>query len=121
MKQIIFILAITAVVACSKEEAIKRNHCGTLATVRDLRGQDGCGFVFELADGKKLEPLRVFYCGTSPIPQEQMQDPLINFEFADGKQVKIGYELMEKQASICMVGSIVKITCIEEIAPATKD
>lgn len=93
----------------------------TLATVRDLRGLDGCGFVFELADGKRLEPFRMFYCGTPPIPQEQIQDPLINFEFVDGKQVKIGYEVMENQASICMVGSIVKITCIEELAPASED
>jgi hypothetical protein len=30
--------------------------CSTLATVHDLRGLDGCGFVFELADGKRLEP-----------------------------------------------------------------
>lgn len=121
MKRVIFILAITALAACSKEQVAKRNNCGTLATVRDLRGLDGCGFVFELADGKRLEPFRMFYCGTPPIPQEQMQDPLINFEFVDGKQVKIGYEVMENQASICMVGSIVKITCIEELAPASED
>jgi hypothetical protein len=29
--------------------------------------------------------------------------------------------VMEHQASICMVGSIVKITCIEELAPASED
>jgi hypothetical protein len=120
MKHVFFILAFTAA-ACSNEQVIKRNNCGTLATVRDLRGLDGCGFVFELADGKKLEPLRVFYCGTPPIPKEQMQDPLINFEFVDGKQVKIGYELIEDQASICMVGPVVKITCIEEIATVTEN
>ncbi|MFM8744579.1 MAG: hypothetical protein ACKODM_14805, partial [Cytophagales bacterium] len=84
MKRVIFILTITALAACSKQQVSKRNNCGTLATLRDLRGLDGCGFVFELTDGKKLEPLRMFYCGTPPIPQEQMQDPLINPNYALG-------------------------------------
>lgn len=121
MKKFVLFFVLVGVLACNKEELKNKPNCNTIATVRDLRGLDGCGFVFELADGKKLEPLRVFYCGTPPIPKEQMQDPLINFEFVDGKQVKIGYELIEDQASICMVGPVVKITCIEEIATVTEN
>lgn len=120
MKNIILIATIL-LAACQKETAVSKAGCNTLATVRDLRGLDGCGFVFELADGKKLEPLRLFYCDTPPVPEEQLKDPLMNFEFADGKLVKIGYEVMENEASICMAGPVVKITCIEEIIEVVKD
>jgi hypothetical protein len=122
MKYILLTLLVAAIWSCKKEEvseAIK--GCSTTAIVRDLRGLDGCGFVFELTDGKKLQPLRLLYCGTPPIPKEQMEDPLANFEFVDEKQVKIGYDLVEDQASTCMVGDLVKITCIEEIAAESKD
>jgi hypothetical protein len=91
---------------------------GVFATVKDLSGLDGCGFVFELADGTRLEPQRLFYCGTPPLPKEVTEDPLYNFQFVDGKPVRIGYEVIPDAASICMVGKIVKITCIEEISPA---
>jgi hypothetical protein len=58
MKKVLFLSVIVfSLAACSKEEVKKSNAaCNTLATVRDLRGLDGCGFVFELADGKRLEP-----------------------------------------------------------------
>ncbi|MFM7850839.1 MAG: hypothetical protein ACKO96_02755 [Flammeovirgaceae bacterium] len=122
MKYIILTLLVATAWSCKEEEVSKaQKSCSTLAMVRDLRGLDGCGFVFELPDGKKLEPLRVWYCGTPPISKEQMEDPLANFEFVDGKQVKIGYDLVEGQASICMVGTLVKITCLEEMAVESKD
>jgi hypothetical protein len=85
------------------------------ATVKDLTGLDGCGFVFELADGRRLEPRRLFYCGTPPLPKEVTEDPLYQFQFVDGKQVRIGFEEITDAMSICMVGKVVKITCIEEI------
>ena len=93
--------------------------CTTLATVRDRTGLDGCGFVFELTDGSYLEPYRVFFCGTPPLPKEATEDPLYNFAFADGKKVMIGYESCKDCASICMVGQIVKITCLTEIESAS--
>jgi hypothetical protein len=55
------------------------------------------------------------------LPKEVTENPLFNFEFADGKQVKIGYEILKNEASICMVGDVVKITCLEEIQVASKD
>ncbi len=88
---------------------------GELATVKDLAGLDGCGFIFELTDGTRLEPMRMMFCGTPPLPKEITEDPLYNFQFIDGKQVRIGYEEMTDAASICMVGKIVRITCLEEI------
>ncbi len=120
MKYIILIGLVALMLSCNQEEATKNEKgCSTLAVVRDLRGLDGCSFVFELADGKKLEPL-LSHCVLPPIDSEPQKDPLSDFEFADGKQVRIGYEVLENQISICMAGTIVKISCIEEVA-APKD
>ena len=91
-----------------------------LATVKDLTGLDGCGFVFELADGTKLEPQMLFYCGTPPLPKEVTENPLDDFQWVDGKQVRIAYEEIPDVASICMAGKIVKITCLEEVSTTTE-
>jgi hypothetical protein len=88
--------------------------CEVNATVRDLRGLDGCGFVFELEDGTRLEPIRVFYCGTPPLAAEIQNDPLFDFEFTEGKRVKISFNVMNDIGSICMAGPSVKITCLTE-------
>jgi len=108
------VLITTMFSAC--DDNLMRVSCndGVRATVRDLTGLDGCGFVFELEDGTRLEPNRIGYCGTPPLPKEITEDPLFNFEFVDGKQVIIGFEEVGG-ASICMVGAIVKINCLEEV------
>lgn len=110
--------AIVSIVFMSCEEGIDSSvPCaqGVEATVRDLTGLDGCGFVFVLHDGTKLEPYVIGYCGTSPIPKEVTEDPLYGFEWRDGKKVKIGYVEMPERNSICMAGLQVKITCLEEL------
>jgi hypothetical protein len=101
------------ITSCNHHEASP--HCQISATVKDFSGIGGCGFVFVLDDGTKLEPYRVMMCGTPPLPKEVTDDPLFNFQFADGKRVKINYEKMEGMASTCMVGDIVKITCIADV------
>lgn len=68
-----------------------------------------------LQDGTYLEPVHYIRCGTPPIPREELEDPLYNFEFVDGKRVLIDYEVPNATASICMVGPIVRITCLSEI------
>ena len=119
MKQFLSIFLLTTVslfTACDDETfATKSCNPGTLATVKDLTGLDGCGFVFELADGTRLQPEMWGFCGTPPLPDEVTENPLYNFQFVDGKKVRIGYEEVKGAASICMVGKIVKITCIEEV------
>jgi hypothetical protein len=102
-------------VSCSDETSIEPS-CSTPATVRNLTGLDGCGWVFELTDGTRLEPSIIGYCGTPPLPKEVTENPLYSFEFVDGKQVKIDYEVLPEAMSICMVGPIVKITCIQEVS-----
>jgi hypothetical protein len=108
--------------SCDQEMLEPQPHCDVLATVRDLSGLDGCGFVFEIAreEGSDaapiyLEPVRLRFCGTPPLSEEITSDPLYNFEFLDGKQVWIAYEILEDYGSYCMVGSVVKIACLVEV------
>lgn len=113
MRILSILLLAVVIFGCDSEPTVGR--CGTPATVRDLRGLEGCGFVFELQDGRRLEPQFIGWCGTPPLSQEQIQDPLNDFEFVDGKKVTIGYEVLKDIGSICMVGDVVKITCLEEV------
>jgi hypothetical protein len=114
----IFLIALSSfsLLNCD-EEQLMRTTCeeGVLATVRDLSGLDGCGFVFELADGTKIRASNAWLLRNAPASKEITENPLYDFEWVDGKQVRIGYEEITDAASICMVGKIVKITCIEEV------
>ncbi len=117
----VIILLANLFVSCEEEPiAISCDHAVN-ATVRDLRGLDGCGYVFELADGTKLEPQMIWYCATPSLSKKMTGNPLSNFQFIDGKQVKIGFEEIPDAASICMVGKVVRITCIEELASSTEE
>jgi hypothetical protein len=115
MKIFLILFIIAFLIGCSKDEEVIINcNNAVVATVKDLTGLDGCGFVFELADGTKLEPQMLLYCGTPPLPKELTENPLYNFEWVDGKEVRIAYEEIPDAASICMVGKIVRITCLQE-------
>ena len=111
-KAFVFLFVITVFAQCESDSA---EDCSTPATVRDLTGLDGCGWVFELEDGTRLEPLRILHCGTPPLPKEITEDPLYNFIFEDGKRVFITYT-ETPSPSICMVGPVVKITCVSEVS-----
>ena len=112
----IVLLSLVLFSAC-EEEITSPKTCptGTMGTVKDLTGLDGCGFVFELPDGTRLQPLRLMYCGTPPLSKEVTEDPLYNFQFVDGKVVRIRYEEVKDAMSVCMVGKMVRITCLEEM------
>lgn len=105
---------VCAAIAISCDNGDEAPVCEVRATLRDLRGLDGCGFVFELEDGTRLEPVRMAYCGTPPIDPEIANDPLFNFQFIDGKKVKISYSAMADMSTVCMAGQPVKITCLTE-------
>lgn len=83
--------------ATSCQKADEAPGCGTPATVRNLTGLDGCGYVLELDNGQRLEPHGTLWQ---------------SFAKHNGDRVTIGYEL-EPAFSICMVGDGVKLTCIE--------
>ena len=67
------------------------------ATVRNLTGLDGCGFVLELDSKKRLEPHGTLWQ---------------NFAKHDGARVTITY-VSEPAPSVCMVGEGVVLTFIE--------
>lgn len=106
MKKIIVFAMLLAIAGCAKNNV--QPECKSRATVKDLSGLDGCGFVFELEDGTRLEPIIRVYV-TAPT-----NDPLYGFEFVDGKKVTIDYEI-SSGASACMAGPIVNITCLTEV------
>lgn len=122
MKKIfgLLLLLTAAFVSCDEKEEAVSPDCDVVATVVDLRGLDGCGFVFELEDGTRLEPIRVFFCGTPPMP-EIPADPLNSFQFEAGKKVKISYDISQEIGSICMAGTPAKITCITELSTDKED
>ena len=111
--KIFLLLASTIFITCSDEENLPDKVCSIPATVRDLTGLDGCGFVFELQDGQRLIPLVLAYCGTPPLPPEVTENPLYNFNWEDGKQVMIDYYI-EDMPNNCMVGPVAKITCVSD-------
>jgi hypothetical protein len=116
MKTLVFIFALSFFLAGCAEENESVPTCAVPATVRDMNGLDGCGWVFELSDGSKLIPYWTWFCGTPPLPKEMTEDPLYNFEYVDGKQVLISFEIMADVATGCMSGEVAKITCISERA-----
>ena len=117
MKRIIAIMVILlSALACEPEEAKISQDCTYAATVVDLEGLDGCGFVFQLDNGDYLEPVwRWGWCGTPPLPKEATEDPLYDYTFVAGQRVRLGFEAAEEMGSICMVGEQVYITCLEVI------
>jgi hypothetical protein len=115
MKKILTLLFVSMIVFSCTDDIEVDEGCSTPATVKDLTGLDGCGFVFELEDGTRLEPQRIFFCGTPPLPKEAIEDPLYNFQFVDGKKVLIDYEELDGAMSICMAGPVVRITCLKEV------
>jgi PKD repeat protein len=76
-------------------------YCSLTGTVVDYSGLDGCGLLIELDNGEVLEPAEV-------VP---------NFTLKNGQRVRLAYTELEDYASICMVGKIVRIDCIEELSP----
>jgi hypothetical protein len=123
MKPAISALVITILLftRCEEEQPLVITcDNAVLATVKNLTGLDGCGFVFELADGSRLEPQMLGYCGTPPLPKEITENPLYNFQWIDGQKVRIAYEEIPDAARICMVGKIVKITCLQEVTTTTE-
>jgi len=53
---------------CSGDRDLPEAPCAMRATVVDLRGLDGCGFVFKLDDGTQLEPLNDVNDPADPCP-----------------------------------------------------
>ncbi len=97
-----YLILILALAGFAKCDSTDQNTCPEGAEVQllDLTGLDGCTLVFETLDGSRLEPLNL-----------NAQD----IEKVVGASYKIEYSERPDYASICMVGTIIEITCIERI------
>lgn len=94
-----------------KESSLKESSgCSSIATVKDYTGLDGCGKLLVLENGEALEPMVM--CGTPPLSEP---DDFVLNKMKDGMKVRISYEAIHNAASICMAGTVVSITCINEI------
>ena len=100
MKNVLLSLALLAFVfaagSCKDTDDICPN--GQTATLKDLTGLDGCGFVIQLQDGTLLEPINLNEFVTAPV---------------DGQTVQVEYDTVLACISICMTGNMVQITCLE--------
>ena len=113
-------LIVLLLISCKEEELIQNSgNCDIVATVVDMSGLDGCGYMIKLENNELLYPIwRWGWCGTPPLPDGAETDPLMNFVFKENQSVSISYELPEQEyGNICMSGTQVVITCIEEITP----
>jgi|GEM_PF-1147085 len=109
---VLILLVVGTVTGCSEGAASPESPaCGTKATVKDLRGLDGCSYVLVLESGEKLEP--VFDAG-QPTPT------LKGVVLRDGMRVTLSYQEITDRGSICMVGKIVEVTCLGELPGADK-
>tara|TARA_B100002003_G_scaffold70483_2_gene65778 strand:+ start:1121 stop:1429 length:309 start_codon:yes stop_codon:yes gene_type:complete len=97
MRKLFLIAFLFIFVACEDEE---KPLCNIKATLEDYSDLDGCGFVIMLEDSTILEI------------GDYDEEP--DFSFRDGMAVNISYEEMKDIATACMVGPIVRITCIEK-------
>lgn len=104
------VLLFIAFIVISCDDSNSKKNCETVATIRDLRGLDGCGFVLELADGTILDPQALVSRGAdNPTKRD---DPYQGIEPVEGKKVMINYTPVEGVANTCMAGQLVAITCI---------
>lgn len=96
MKKLLLLFSLVALVAsCSTHDACSGS---VHVKMRNLTGLDGCGWVLQLNDNSYLEA-------------QNLNE--FEIEFVEGKELHVKYEEVDG-GSICMVGKIVKITCLTE-------
>lgn len=78
--------------------ACKATDTTSNARLKNYTGLDGCSWVIELNNGKKLEPINLNEFVSRPV---------------DGKRIYVEYVVEPGMGSICMVGEIVRITALK--------
>ena len=101
MKQTIFLLTLFSIlfVGCQKDEEITITETGLVV---DYAGAGNCGFVIELDNGNRIQPL--YY------PE--------GFSFSNGQRVLIDYIELPNIKSGCDRGIACEITYVEELSCA---
>ena len=102
----IFLLSLTLFLNCSKKDcghngSVKSEKCGdaTHAILVDKTGLDGCRWALRLDNGDYLEPTN-------------LSD--FDLELVDNKSVAVNYTVRDNLGSICMIGAVVDINCVDE-------
>jgi hypothetical protein len=97
-------------------ETCPAETCTTLATVKDMRGLDGCGFILVLDSGEKLQPVADFdFTGLCLWTGALQQQPNANEPaLTDGLRVRIGYKEVSR-LNACMLGKTVQLTCLSVV------
>ena len=95
IKHFIIVLILCVIASCTPKTSTE--GCTTEGTIRDMTGLDGCGFLIELDNGTKLNPVEY---------------TVKSFNFEDGQHIRFGYEAVDMM-NVCMAGQTVKITCLE--------
>ncbi len=106
MKRFVFLSAIVLTFLSNKCEksgndpAPYASSCENpvVITTNDLTGLDGCTWVLTLEDGTRLEPINLKTYIPTPV---------------EGEKVWVSLAPAKNMASICMVGPMVEITCLE--------
>ncbi len=92
---LVFTILLFSYTSCEKDNPTGLGEIEGI--VRDYTGLDGCGFIIELMNGEKLEPVEVTDT---------------NFVFMDGQRVAVTYTELTDMGSYCMVGKVVRIETI---------
>ncbi len=80
--------------ACSSTKKCANGEMGILKKL-DL---DGCGWVIELKNGERLQPINL----------HDFEVPM-----KEGLSMSISYNRVHEMASICMAGIIVELSCLQ--------
>ena len=96
---IAFIIISLFLLSCeNKKETTNKCENSQKGILKNLTGLDGCGWIIQLSDGTKLEPINIDDFG---------------IELLENKSVCIQYHERTDLGSYCMVGKVVEIDFIK--------
>lgn len=88
------LIATLLISSCTKNLCIGFKN----GVLKDYTEMGGCGWIIELNDGTKIEPIN-------------LSDFDVKLE--DGKEVSVRYKEEKNQASVCMLGKVVNLKCLK--------
>lgn len=97
VKSIAFVIISLFLFSCEKESTNKCENSQE-GILKNLTGLDGCGWIIQLSDSTKLEPINI-------------DD--FDIELLENKSVCIQYHERTDLGSYCMVGKVVEIDFLE--------
>jgi hypothetical protein len=98
----LFVLCLSFLAACKTQQSNgSTSPCSQLGTYVDMQGLDGCTFLIQLEDGRKLLPI-------------YSREP--DFQPKDGMKVRLDFKPADDMASVCMAEDLIaEITCLERM------